>query len=393
MGRALVWCLLLTACSGEPQGPGEVDGGGSDPSVDLARQQTDGDMAGSPGADMTQVFPSGVPTFFAIGKFARITSSCDDAQTWSFNQSDNDGASCVGIDCDHHPGSATGVTVGDGYFFASFGWGDHPSRIFRSKDGRVWDKAYELKSFSFAGIAWASDRLIGGDATPRYSLDHGTTWKSSPWPAYQVPMGAWPNARQVGWSPFSGGRIALVAGEGSGAWGDTVVSSNSGAAYVHPTALPAECKGYSRPLAYGNGIWVQVWAGSGVICRSSDGGDHWTASAALPANAEVSHTVFTGSEFIVYAGNKGYRSSDGTTWTAFNITVPGGAQLGAVAHSPVTGTFAAVRGGWDVWYDKQRFYRSSDGVTWTELPLTAAKRSHPITHMSFGWAAASAACP
>jgi hypothetical protein len=385
MGRWLLVCVSLAGC-GQPVdeladgSEAASDGGGA------AEDLTPGPIDQGPGADLTPQVPPGTPMFFAIGKLGRITSSSDDGQSWSFNRSDDDTASCVGIDCDHHPGSSTGVAAGDGWLFASFGWGDHPSRIFRSRDGLGWQKVYDVKAFSFAGIAWAADRLIGGDATPRYSLDRGSTWQASPWPMYQVPMGAWPNARQVGWSPFGGGRIALVAGEGQGTWGDTVVSSNGGATYVHPATLPAACKGHSRPLVFGNGVWVQVWATSGVICRSGDGGDHWTSVVVLPTNAEVSQPVWSGAEFFVYSGSKGYRSTDGTTWISFNVTVPGGAQIGAVAHNPITGTFAAVRGGWDTAYDKQRFYRSSDGVTWAELPLASARRSHPITHLAFAYA-------
>lgn len=392
----LLWAFA--ACDGAANGTTDsndsmiTDGGGA--AADLASGGGDlgGGGGGGGGGDLATSFPSGVPTFFAIGKFGRITSSCDDGQSWGFNRSDDDNASCVGIDCDHHPGSSTGVTWGDGTFYASFGWGDNPSRLFRSSDGRVWDKVYDKKEFSFAGIAWAADRLVAGDATPRFSLDRGVTWSASAWPPYVTPNNAWPNARQVGWSPFGGGRIALVAGDGQGTWGDTVVSANGGLAYTHPAELPSDCRGYSRPPVVGNGVWLQLWAQTGRACRSTDGGDHWSSAQAVPAGRDdTSNPVFTGREFIVYQGAKGYRSTDGAAWTAFDITVPGGALLGAVGYSPVTGTFVAVRGGWDVWYDKQRFYRSTDGATWTELPSTAARRSHPLTHIAFGWA--NATCP
>src|SRR5690606_17175706 len=141
--------------------------------------------------------PEGVPMFVAIGKFGRITTSCDDGRSWTFNRSDNDSGSCVGIDCDHHAGSSTGLTFGGGHFFASYGWGDHPSRIMRSADGIEWETVYDERGFSFAGVAWAGDRLVGGDSTPRYSLDLGATWMRAEWPPYEIPEGAWPNARQI----------------------------------------------------------------------------------------------------------------------------------------------------------------------------------------------------
>jgi hypothetical protein len=68
-------------------------------------------------------------------------------------------------------------------------------------------------------------------------------------------------------------------------------------------------------------------------------------------------------------------------------------NVGAVAYSPVTGTFVAVRGGWQVWYDQQEFYRSSDGVTWTTLDPSVAPGGHPLRFISFGYGKPSAACP
>jgi hypothetical protein len=209
-----------------------------------------------------------------------------------------------------------------------------------------------------------------------------------------IPQGAWPNARQIGYTPEWGGRIVMIAAEGQGTWADTVVSTNGGSVYTHPTTLPSDCKGFWRQPVSGNGVWLEIWAKTGRACRSTDGGTTWSSVQAVPAGDDnTTNPVFTGREFIVYQGAKGYRSTDGASWTSFDITVPGGAILGPVAYSPVTGTFVSVRGGLDVWYEKQRFYRSTDGVTWTELPSTAARRSHPITHIGFGWAEPSAACP
>jgi hypothetical protein len=57
------------------------------------------------------------------------------------------------------------------------------------------------------------------------------------------------------------------------------------------------------------------------------------------------------------------------------------------------GTFVAVKGGWQVWYEQQRFYRSTDGVTWDELPDGAYRQGHPITAMVAGFAQRSSVCP
>jgi hypothetical protein len=314
--------------------------------------------------------------FVAAGKFGRVTTSCDDGRTWAFNRSDDDGASCAGIDCDHHRGSATGLAFGNGDVYASFGWGDHPARILRSGDGR-WSTAYDSAGFSFAGIAWAGDRLVAGDTIPRYSLDRGVTWTAAAMPAYEVPGGAWPVARAIGYSPAAGGQVAMLVAEGNGAWADTVVSGDRGRTYPHPRSVPAECTGYRPTLTVGGGVWLQVWGMTGIVCRSTDGGDTWTATRAVTSPTDrTTAAVWTGTEFVFYQGRRGYRSADGARWEAFDVDV----EIGVVAHDPATHMFVAVSGE----YDGQRFYRSTDGIRFSELPAAAATRSHPITHIAFG---------
>ena len=331
----------------------------------------------------------GVPMFVAIGKFGRITTSCDDGRTWGFNRSDDDSASCVGIDCDHHPGSSTGLTYGDSWFFASFGWGDNPTRVMRSQDGVTWETVYDARGFSLAGLAWAGDRLVGGDVTPRYSLDRGATFMAAAWPDYHVPDGAWPNSRAIGYAPYGGGRIAVVAAEGGGAWSDTVVSSDQGLTYQHPTTFPTECLGHSPSLTYGNGVWLETWGTSGYVCRSTDGGDNWTAIQPDPSRTGGnSGAVWTGSEFFYYVGNRGFRSPDGSTWTGFDVSF----EVGAIARDPGTGTFVGIDGAWGHWYAEQRFFRSADGVVWEELGTGAFVHGHPIGRVLFGYGAPSAMC-
>ncbi len=118
-----------------------------------------------------------------------------------------------------------------------------------------------------------------------------------------------------------------------------------------------------------------------------------------PTDMPESRLLFTGSGFIIWSNGKVHRSADGVTWTTTNTVtrspsgmMSGGPNIGAAAMSE-NGTFVAVRGGWDVWYDKQRFYRSRDGVTWDELPDTAYRKWHPVTMISAGFASRSSVCP
>jgi len=390
MKRLPLLLVLLIAC--DPTMEEDADGGRSDAGRRDGGAPIDGALIDDAAVAMPDAaIPDGVPMFVATGKFGRVTTSCDDGRTWSFNRSDDDGASCEGIDCDHHPGSATGITYGDGYFFASFGWGDNPSRIFRSANGTDWDTVYDERGFSLAGIAWAGDRLVAGDPTPRYSLDADAasiTFASAEWPDYDVPDGAWPNSRWIAYAPFESGRIALVAAAGDGSFSDTVISEDEGLTYQHPTSFPDTCTGHGPRMAYGNGVWVQTWSTTGAVCTSSDGGDTFTYVDLGEGGS--SGAVFTGTEFVVYIGSNGHRSVDGITWSSFPVSV----SVGAMAMNPATGTIIALDGnGWGRPYAMQRIYRSTDGETFELLGESAFSHSHPLTHLTFGYGSSSASCP
>ena len=148
---------------------------------------------------------------------------------------------------------------------------------------------------------------------------------------------------------------------------EVVVSSDGGETYAHPSVLPASC---GRAIQNDGGIgWapgvIAIVGGDGGVCRSTDGGVTWSASH-VGAGVSSSDVISTG--------------------TAVS---PAGTQIGAVERS-AAGTFVAVNGGWDQWYERQRWYRSTDGVTWEVLPEGAAARSHPIHAIAHGVADPSA---
>lgn len=379
--RALILGLLLCACDGAaPPGDGgatPADAGGRDGATPPGRD-------GAIPLDDAGPTPEGVPTLVAIGKLGRIATSCDGGRTWPHDFSDDDAASCVGIDCDHHRGSSTGLTWGGGYFWASFGWGEPAMRVMRSRDGVDWETVYDSADLHFAGLAWAEDRLVGATTQPHSSTDGGRTFEGAEWPTWDVPEGQWPVGRQIGFAPVDGGRIAVVAGAGDGSWGAIVTSADGGRTYA-PAAVDADCRGYSRPLAFGGGAWVLPWAFQGVVCTSVDGGASWTANR-IADGEPLSNAIFTGTEHVVYAPSRALRSPDGLAWTE----AASDADVGPVAFDPSRGTYAAVRR--DSGYETQRFLHSTDGLAWAELPEGAHVRGHPITHLAFGWGAADGAC-
>jgi hypothetical protein len=345
--------------------------------------------------------PNLVPMFVAQGHAGRTIISCDDGKTWVGNRSDDDAYPCFSDpihDCDHHPGAGRGIDYGNGYFVATFGWGK-PGSIRRSKNGVDWEPVLEGKTF--AGIAYDGEVFLAGERPPQVSDASGAMWA----PGGDLDSPVW-NVRRTGFAPHDGGRFLIAFGGNEG--NDLNVSKNRGETWARPTSLPGACAGdiqWSGGFAYGNGVIV-VLGGTGVACRSLDGGDTWTEST---IGGEVdARLLWNGAEFVTWGRDANYdsmryTSPDGAGWTATPIEVrkigPDGTPqtspgpiVGAVTRS-AQGTYVAVNGGWEQWYEEQRFYRSADGVTWDELPAGSFVGSHPIQFIAYGVGQKSAVCP
>jgi hypothetical protein len=387
MKRTLLSLFLLTAaCSSES--PADVDSGtpGADtgtPPQNDAGTPPENDAGITPDA----VAPSGIATFVAIGYEGRTTVSCDDGKTWIANKSDDDKVKCFApLDCDHDGKAGRGIAFGNGWFVADFGWGQ-PGTVRRSRDGAVWETV--LTGPNFASMMFGAGRFLGAARTGKLSQNDGMTWSDA---AEAKLMSNGQDVWNVRRGAYVGTGFLLVAD------GPTAAFGKDGTSWSQLKNLPATCGTdiqWSGGIAYGNGAIVVV-DGKGVACRSTDEGASWTTKN-LGGGLE-SRLIFTGSEFIVWGAGVVYRSQDGTTWTSTPTkkTVNGnpagaGPNIGPVARSP-QGTYVAVNGGWDQWYDKQRFYRSADGITWDELPTSSFVGSHPMTHITWGAATTSTVC-
>lgn len=356
-----------------PTGPG--NGGGTTSGTASGGAATGGN--GSGGGDP----PGLVPTFVAQGHLGRTTISCDDGQTWIANTSVDDGARCFegGLDCDHTAGAGRGLAYGDGWWVATFGWGQ-PGEVRRSKDGIDWEPV--ITGTTFADIAYGNGVWMANNNPPRISTN-ALDWEESP--AGYLPLEAG-NVRAITFVDYDSGRFIITAESGDAR--DMMVSSDGGQTFWHPASRPDQCLSYARGLASGNGVVVAA-SGNGHVCTSSDGGDTWTVVEL--GESLSSNPVWDGSQFLVWQGSTVYRSPDGMTW-ANEATVPSNISIGAVTRGS-GGTFVATNDGWMVWYEKQKMYRSTDGVSWTELEAGKYTGSHPINFIEFGWAEPSADCP
>ncbi len=361
---------------------------------------------GSGGAGGGGTVDAGVlNAFVAIGYAGRTTVSCDDGLSWVGNQSEDDQMVCFttaplpdggSSDCDHHYRPGRGIAAGNGWFVATFGWGD-PGGVRRSRDGITWQTT--LSGTTFAGLVHGNGKFLAASRQPRVSHDDAATWDAGGVPQLMNGATTISNVRRAGFGGDAG--VFVVVGE-DGAARDVMVSATNGATWTRPSTLPAGCGAamqWEGGIVDGNGTLVMV-GGDGTVCRSADNGVTWT-SVSL-GQTIGSRLIWTGTEFMVWGGNKLFRSANGVTWvsmaTSLKITLAdGGMQnaaldLGPVARSP-NGTFVGVNGGWQQWYDKQLFLRSTDGLAWTSLPKNKYTASHPMTHIVWGPAQRSAVCP
>lgn len=332
---------------------------------------------------------AGVSVFVLAGKMHRRAISCDDGRTWKNDLSSDDSYRCfssAAADCDHNEGSSTSLVSNGGVLMRTAGWGA-PGTFHRSFDGVNWQQV--LSAETVQDVMVGPTRWITATRTARRSDDLGLTWVSSP--TIDVSAGS-TTIWNIRGGAYGGGSFVVTSQDGSNV--DWRYSRDNGATWQRATmdgggSMSACGAGH---LAFGNGVFV--FANGATVCRSTDQGRTWAKTTLSQANIE-STVLWTGSEFMAWSPGRLHRSSDGAMWTSTTIQLRGSntvITLGPVARGP-TGTFVGVRGGWDVWYDKQRFYRSTDGVTWDELPATAYKKSHPVTHLIHAEVRASSVCP
>ncbi len=372
---SLVPCLVFPlACtdadngSAAATGPGS-GGDGASTSSSAGGSGGDGGTAGSGGSGAGGGEPAGAPLFVAQGHFARTTISCDGGESWIANQSTDDAARCWSDngqpDCDHAPGSARGMTFGEGWFVATFGWGP-PGAISRSRDGVSWEAVTD--DTTFAGVAYGDGVFVAGNFAPSRSTDGAETWAELPWAVNQ-------NVRRTAFVDVAGGLFVMATD------GPLLFSDDRGDSWWEPTSVPSGCGHnimFSGGIAFGNDT-ILVLGGDGLACRSTNGGQTFEAT---DLGVEVtSDLLFDGTHFLAWSSGNLHQSTDGETWSTTALSE--NLRLGAVARGD-DGTLVAVNGGWQVWYEQQTFYRSADGIDWELLGAASYTGSHPIFDIAFG---------
>lgn len=327
--------------------------------------------------------------FMATGHMGRTVMSCDDGVTWINDRSDNDAARCWVaqtdpnyVECDHTPYSSRGIDAGNGYFYANYGWGYNGS-LKRSRDGKNWEV---IKNGGWGGgIAWGPTRLFhvyeGGGWS--YSETNGASWTKIVDPI--TSQFSYPAVKRLNNKIFVFGRgtkLGLSTDEGR-TWKTQDIAT--------PFNDFIEGKGLIVAVGLKHRQGLTTY---GYAHVSKDNGATWstTAFADDNFNHNLSDVVFNGSEFVTWAGDRVYKSTDGVTWTRYarknDGLNPHPGWNYTTSYNSKTGTYVAM---FDR-YSNQKFYRSTDGINWTSLPTTKFKGGHPILDLITG-EIDSASCP
>jgi hypothetical protein len=356
-----------------------------------------------------------VGIFVLQGDFFRTAISCDNGKTWIHDKLNETPMTCYDktlemtyecadrqcydgeeprVDCDHESGAPKGITYEDGWFFATWGWGQSGG-VYRSPDGVNWEKV--IDDTTYGGIASGNAAIVTGSKRPEVSTDRGETWTEYDNTVHDT------HVRGMAFVDIDGGMF-IMAGDGS-----ISMSSDEGKTWSIPGNVPDGCGHRFRGLAGGGGAIV-LTGGKGYACTSTDNGQTWSVVAmgglvdspnddkeAEPALRPQTKVFYRDGTFVTWGNGiylddnddirwmdtKMYTSADGSTWNASELDTP--VRLGAVGMNPNDGTLVATRGGWKNWYDKQRFYRSTDGLRWTELDVGDVERSHRVRHIIYGF--------
>jgi hypothetical protein len=254
---------------------------------------------------------SNLSVFVAMGSTATAIYSTDNGATWNSSTLPGSGGNWFAV---AWGGGASGK------FFAAK---QNTTQAAYSSDGQTWTSATLPVSNNWRCAAYGGGYWVilatGSPTNNILTSTDGTNWTAS---SYQPAGGA--SFSSVVWSAAQSQFVAIDSGRA--------------AAYTSPTGVTWTQAG----TAPGNKSWNQVaWgtansglyvsgapSGEGLLTYSSNGSSWTTTSGGSPFGSDVISNIAystTYNRWIVLSGsNRGYWSSNGTTWNSVSTSTGGG---------------------------------------------------------------------
>ena len=218
------------------------------------------------------------------GPFPIIATSRDHAASF-----DNVSSSNIHSDLSH---SFYDCEFGNGVFIAA-----GTSQTGRSVDnGSSWtrvdtDHAYDV---AFGNNVFAK---VSNSGSIKISTDNGLTFSNA---------ASSPATKSLFGITF-GDNVFVAVGDN----GEIVRSIDYGNNWIHSSSTPNDQRLWS--VGYGNGVFIAT--GTGIILRSTNNGDTWTAIAS-PNTGRLNSVAYGDGTFLITVGGKTLKSTDlGLTWT------------------------------------------------------------------------------
>ena len=253
-------------------------------------------------------------------------------------------------------------------FLTSGGWGSASSIYYLSNDLGVTLTQYAAPaSGSFGPVLYINGNYIlaqglngsNGPGDKVWTSTDGLTWTSRTMPANGYGFNFVTNGTTV---------VGTTQSNGSNTVHNIVFYSADNGITWSLKAFATSTTGWA-PLAYGNGRYVALPAGTGtgsvasnVTSYSTDGGLTWTG-ATTSATINWNFLVY-GNKFVGLANNNATSttSTDGITWAS--VTMPSASAWSSLIW---TGTMYIVNIA-----NSATYYTSTDAVTWTTRTLPSA---------------------
>ncbi len=211
--------------------------------------------------------------------------------------------------------------------------------------------------YDLNGVTYGGGRLVvvGDEGKAWYSDDRGTNWTATL-------IGTSENFNEITWGNYLGGRFLAVGTNKTVAW-----SNDGGTGTWNITLLPTYT---GVDVAFGADIFTVVWGSAtfSYVDFSTNGGETWTQSAAIPTEGawNWSYGITYGTRFVSVgtalsssSEEAMFYSADGNTWAGERPTNSGQYVPQAVGYDG-SNFYVSVGDSGRIWYS------SNDGVTWSQ---------------------------